>query len=195
MGHDPTARLLTGQPSQRTVLVRGTHAALCILLLALVAPAKADPADLLAPPSNLQGTYDDLTAQLLPTWDAPGEGSYTYHVYRDHKEIAQTGDLNFTDASPIDPITGLPDLVYTVRATPEGMSAQSAPSEPFVLHRNVDSTAFDSTINQVFLMLGGGLNIYTELELFGHEREWCDPVNIGVQPNVDMDCISRMLQP
>src|SRR2546421_7464074 len=90
------------KPWSSRVLMRGPMLAVAVFFVALAAPARAGPslADSILPPTNLQGAWDAAAQQLTLTWTAPDDAAYTYHVYRDHKEVAQTPTTRYTDAQP-----------------------------------------------------------------------------------------------
>lgn len=67
-------------------------------------------------PKDLRGSYAPSTGLVTLTWEAPGLGSYVYHVWRDDVHDGSTTGKKYVDDPPGD----VPDpaYIYLVRAAP-----------------------------------------------------------------------------
>ena len=76
---------------------------LVVAIPILIAPAvQADPAQdalNLVQPTHFAGAYDHATGAVLLTWQAPGDGAWSYELYRDGSFLAALTDQSYTDAA------------------------------------------------------------------------------------------------
>lgn len=180
----------------RSILIRSV--AVGAFLFVLAAPARADPGGLVVPPTDLQGTYDSTTGQLLLTWVAPDAGAYTYHVYRDEKEVGQTTTTSYIE-TPLNDVLTAAGALYTVRATPVGMTLQGPPSTPYYYSGVSAMTAVDSTLAMVQNATVANWPVHTEILLFMGDP--CSPIIPGNNPDppyvahIDENCLDGLLHP